>query len=291
MADMTSTTMASWTPEVWSRKATVTYRSNTVLVPLLDHTWEPELGVFRGDIVNIPHFAQNDRSDVNARSTFGTGASVTFTADTESQTQLAVDKMGIYAWRQPVEAHLQALPQYENYLTNAAGQALGLYADYEIASDNTNGIDAATAIGTDGIDVTDDLVLEGQTVLNAQNAPNPDRVFVFSVETYESLLNIERYVNQLYNAALGGVQAEKGPGYMGHIYTLDFYMTNNLEAGSSGHKNGMFQKEWCAIASQKEVGIHTDINIADGLFREFAAWNAFGIKIVKSNFCREVDGK
>ena len=94
MANMTATTMATWLPEVWSKRATVTYRSNTVLADLMDRRWEPELGIGQGDTVNIPSFSQN--SGATARSTFGTSASLTFTATTESQVQLVVNKMAYF---------------------------------------------------------------------------------------------------------------------------------------------------------------------------------------------------
>ena len=83
-ADMTATTMATYLPEVWSKKATVTYRSNVVLPDLMDRSWEPEIGVGRGDTVNIPNFTQN--TTAVKRSTFGTGAALTFDAVTEAQT-------------------------------------------------------------------------------------------------------------------------------------------------------------------------------------------------------------
>jgi len=55
-----------------------------VNVPLLDHTWEPEIGVGRGDTVNIAAFTQNTGASNRGAGTgtFGTGASLTFTANT-----------------------------------------------------------------------------------------------------------------------------------------------------------------------------------------------------------------
>ena len=103
--NMTGTTMATWIPEVWSMKPTITYRSNLVAVPLLDHTWEPEIGVGQGDTVNIPGFSQNNaaRNRGAGTGTFGTGTSITFDAVTEAQTQLVVNRFYYKAFRQPVE--------------------------------------------------------------------------------------------------------------------------------------------------------------------------------------------
>jgi len=53
MADMTAATLDKHLKEVWSDVMYVEYRTNTVIVPLLDHTWEKELGIGSGDTVNI----------------------------------------------------------------------------------------------------------------------------------------------------------------------------------------------------------------------------------------------
>lgn len=289
MADMTHTTMDKYIPEVWSTLATITYRSNVVLPDLMDRRWEPEFGVGRGDTVNIPAFTQN--SSASKRSTFGTGASLTFDAVTESQTQLVVNQMAYKAFRMPLEGKLQVLSVYEPLLTQGIGEAIALKIDSELAADNTNGIDALTAIGTDNVDVTDDLILEAETVLNDGDAPLESRYLVVSPATRASMMKIDTLRNQLYSASVGNLPGDKGAGYIGKVYTLDVYMSNNLEAGTSGKKNGCFQRECIAFAMQKDISIESDLNIEDGLFHQVVGWAAYGFKLVKSGFGREVDGK
>ena len=140
MADMTATTMATWLPEQWSELATLTYRTNVVLPNLMDRRWEPEVGVGRGDTVNIPNFTQN--TSATKRSTFGTGASLTFDAVTESQTQLVVNQMAYKAFRMPVEMAVQTMPSYVSLLTDGIGEACAIKIDNELAGDNSNGLDA-----------------------------------------------------------------------------------------------------------------------------------------------------
>jgi len=291
MADMTATTMAGYLPEVWSTLATITYRTNTVNVPLLDHRWEPEIGVGRGDTVDIPAFTQNVRTDVTERSVFGTGATLTFNANTETPVQLKVDTMAYDAYRYPAEMNAQKMAMYDSLLTDGIGQALAAYIDYDISSDTTNGFDAFTAIGTDNVDVTDDVVLEGETVLNTYNAPLPGRFTVITPATRASLMKIDIYRNSLYKGAIGGLDGAKGAGYLGNVYTLDFYMSNNLAAGTSGAKNFVGHTEAIAIATQKGVTMLRDINIEDGIFYQTVGYLVYGFKQVKANFGRELDGK
>ena len=281
--------MATYLPEQWSKKATITYRSNTVLAERMDRRWQPELGIGRGDTVNIPNFTQNDSAQ--KRSAFGVGASLTFDAVTESQTQLIVDQMAYKAFRWPVEMSVQKMDIYEPLLTEGIGKAIGLQVDSELAGDNTNGIDALTAIGTDNQDITEQVILDAETVLNNANAPLEGRTFVISPASRASVLAIESVRNSLYAPALGSIDADKGPGFIGHYLTFDFLMTNNLEAGASGKKNGAFQTECIAFVMQKEVTMLKQTNIADGLFEEFVGFAVYGFKLVKSSFGREVDGK
>jgi hypothetical protein len=289
MADMTATTMATYLPEQWSALATVTYRSNTVLTNLMDRRWEPEIGVGDGDTVQIPNFTQN--TSASKRSTFGTGASITFDAVTESQTSLVVNQLAYKAFRMPVEMSVQKMAIYEPMLTEGIGKAVALKIDSELAADNSNGIDSLTAIGTDNVDITDDIVLEGEQVLNDNDAPVSDRFLVVSPASRNSLMKIDVYRNVDYASSVGNLPGNRGAGFVGQLYTLDVYMSNNLEAGTSGKKNGMFQRECIAYAEQQGLTMTRGINIADGLFDEVAGWSVYGFIKVKATFGREVDGK
>ncbi len=289
--DFDKTTMDKWLPEVWSPVATITYRANTVFVPLLDHRWEPELGVGTGDTVNIPGFSQNESANTNTRSQFGTGAAITFTVVTEGQTQLVVNQMAYHAWRMPVEMSLQTMKPYETLLMEGVPQSLALQIDNYFASDASNGIDVFTDIGADNVDITDDVILEGETNLNNVNAPLENRWFVVSPASRGSLMQVEVLRNQLYSNSVGNLSGARGAGFLGKIYTLNVYMSNNLETVTSGKRNAIFHQEAIAIAVQQQVKIEKGLNIADGLFNEFVGYLVYGGKTVKSTFGKSVLGK
>ena len=241
MTVFNATTMATYLPEQWSSLATVTYRSNIVLPDLMDRRWEPELGVGRGSTVNIPTFSQNDTAI--ARSTFGTGAALTFDAVQEAQVQVVVNKMAYKAFRMPAEMSVQAMSIYVPLLTEGIGMACALYVDNQLAADNSNGLDAfSTVIGTDNVDVTDDNILTIETTLDGVNAPPADRYLVVSTATRASLLKVDVIRNQLYSASVGNLKGDRGPGYLGDVYKWHVYQSNNLEAGSAGKKNAGLTK-------------------------------------------------
>ena len=292
-ADMTSTTLANVTPEVWSAKANVTYRAKTVLVPLMDHSWENELGVGRGDIVNVYGFTQNNSPNNRGAGTgtFGTGATTTFDAVTEGQTQIAVNRLYYKAHRKPVEAQAQVMPGYWSKIIDGEGEAIQLQIDADLASDNTNGIDAATTvIGTDNVDLTEDDFISAETTLHNQNAPLDGRYAVLSPASYASARKIEAFRNTLYGNQ-GALAGNRGAGYAGMAGSLAVYMSNNLEAGTAGKKNGIFHQEAIAFIEQLRLQTASDLNIEDGLFNQHVTYNTCGFKIMKTGVLLEADGK
>lgn len=290
---MTATTMATWLPRVYSVKPTITYRAAVMFVPMLDHTWEPEIGVGRGDRVLIPGFSQNNaaRNRGAGTGTFGTEATVTFDAVTEAQSTLQIDRWYYKAFDQPVEVAAQQMPSYVTLLIEGQGQALALAVDADIAGDNTNGFDAfTTVVGTDNVDITEDDVLTTQTNLNGQNA-RKDRFLVISPASYASLMKIEAFRNSLYAGAVGNLDGSKGVGYVGKVYTYDVHQSNNLEAGTAGKKNAAFDREAIAYAEQLTARTEKDLNIEDGAVNQYITYLTCGFKIIKNAFGNELDGK
>jgi hypothetical protein len=237
----------------------------------------------------IPSFTQN--AAARPRSTFGTGAALTFDAVTEAQVPLIVNQLAYKAFRMPVEMAIQTMPNYVSLLTDGIGEAIALKMDADVAEDGTNGFDAFSAIGTDGVDITDDTVLQAETNLNDQNAPMTDRFAVISPATRASLMKVDTYRNSLYGGSVGNMDGSKGAGYLGQIYSLDFYMSNNLEDGTSGKKNAVFHREAIAGIVQANITMVQDMNIEEGLFNQVAGYSVYGFKLVKTIFGREVDGK
>ena len=289
MPDMTGTTMENWLPEQWSSLASITYRSNVVNEGLLDHRWEPEIGVGRGDTVNVPKFEQNNTA--KERAAFGTGAPLTFDAVSEGQHQIVVDQMAYKAFRIPAELGIQTMSTYVPLLTEGIGEAIALKVDYDIASNATNGYASFVSIGTDDADVTDDLLLQAEQVMNDNNAPLTGRAMVISPGTWTSIRQIERFSSSLYNASVGNVKGDKGPGYVGNLYTFDIYLSNNLKDGAAGKVNAMFQKEAIAFAGQKALTMVKDLNIEEGLYDQYVGYRVYGFKLIKSIFGSAIAAK
>ncbi len=271
-------TMANWTKEVWSQKATVTFRSNVILADLVDRSWEPELGVGGGDTIHIAKFSQN--TGAVARSTFGTAAGLSseLIATTEGQVNLVVNKMAIYGYAQPKEAKLQAMPSYATHLDEGIATALSLYLDAQISADTTNGFAGfSTTVGTDNVDLTEDNIITCMTDLDNASAKSEDRFLVVCPASFASLLGYEAFRNQLYGKSIGNLSANKGPGLKGGpVYGFMVYQSNNLAAGTAGHKNAAFQRDADALCVQQNVEIDREFSVIDGLISYVAGSIVFG---------------
>lgn len=290
MADLTATTMATYLPEVWSQLASIVLRAKVVLPPLVDRRWEPELPPGRGDTVFVPRFGQN--AAANKRSTFGTGAGLTFDALTDAQVAIVVNTMGYKAFRMPIEMNVQKMPMYDTLLTEGIGGAIALQLDADIAADSTNGFDGyATVVGTDNVDITDDNILTCETNLNNNNAPLEWRYLVVSPATRGTMMKIDVLRNQMYAGSGGNLDGSKGAGYLGKVYTFDVYMSNNLEAGVAGKKNAAFQREATALILQQDTKVVEQIDIDAGFYKIVAGYNVYGLKEIVDLFGNELDGK
>lgn len=284
MANVTITTAANFIPEVWATLILDTAHKNVVLANLVDRRFEKFARV--GDTVHVPGLAE-----ISATTTTNQPASVTFSANTESVTNIALNQHVHAAVKVDDQVILQSLIPTIEYYTEEIGRAIAEAIDTAIAGDNSEGIDSFTQVeGTDNVDVTDDNVLRCIQYLDDANAPGDGRAMVVSPATLMSLRKIEKYVNSLYSAGAGALAGRKTRGYIGPVYDLDVYETTNLEAGSSGKKNGVFQKEAISLTMQQDVEV-TFREPHDEFATAVRAQALYGLKKLRNTFGVELDGK
>ncbi len=286
MADMTAATMAIFTPTIWSEEASITLRTNRVAVQTLDHRWEAGLQG-AGDRVNIPRFSQNTSPSNRGAGTgtFGTGAATTFSAITETNVALIVNRYYYKADRRAVESGRQVMPVYDRLLQEGRALAIAVQIDADVLSDATNGVASlTTSVGADNIDLTEDDFLTAETNINNAFAYSTDRFCLLSPASRGSALKIESFRNSLYAGAIGNLDGKMGLGYIGQILSFDVYMTGNLAAGTNGKKNAAYQRECIAYAEQLRMQTDMSTNIQDGNFYQFITFMTCGfIKVKDAN--------
>ena len=184
----------------------------------------------------------------------GTADSVSLTADLTlnaqptSRKQIVVDQWNYKAVGVGYKEQLQNRP---NYLTEVAAKCVYSVAkaiDTKLASLFASL--TAGNIGTQGSELTDDVLLEGVENLNLADVPEDDRFLILAPESITDLMKIDKMVRDDY-VARGAVEGPSG--LIGRSrYGCTVYMSNNLAVKNTNyHAAAMLQREAIAIIIQK----------------------------------------
>ena len=246
MANVTIATTDAWLPEYWSTLIYDTLHDNTIMYPrLVDTRWE-KWGR-DGDTIHVP-----DIDEIAARTLTNMTGTITFDQATEGVTNIAINTLAYTAVKVDFAAtQLNVLPVVDLY-TDEIGRSVAEKLDTDIMT----GLDGTTTvIGSDNVAVTDDLNLLAKETLDKNKVKQDDRVYVMSAESHVDNLKVDIYRNSLYGGTSPQLKQDGGMGYVGNIYGGASYMTTNVPAGASGHKNFYYHKSGIAVVVNKSVGV------------------------------------
>ena len=281
MANVTITTAANWIPEYWSTLLLETLHKNLVAANLVDRRFE-KFGR-DGDTIHVPGFAE-----ISATTLTNMTGALTFSANTESVTNIAVNTLAYAAVKVDSAATIQGnVPEME-LLTGEIGRAVAQKVDTDVLAD----LDTATqAVGTDNVDLTDDNVLRAMQYLDDANAEASDRFMVMSPATLGGFRKIDKYMSSLYaSSAAALAKGTNQRGYIGDIYNVGSHVTTNLPAGTSGKKGFLFHRYTTALVMQKDISVQKR-EPHDELADAIVAWTIYGIKQMRATLAVEMDGK
>lgn len=283
MANVTLTTAANFIPEIWSTMILEDLHKNVVLLPLMDRRFE-EFGR-DGDTIHVPNLSEFTATVRTGTSRTG---ALTFVANTENVTDIALDTEAYVAFKLDDIVRIQSIIPEMMLYTKEAGRAVAEQIDSHIAT--TMDANANTPKGADNEAVTELDIRSAKEFLDEGNVDPGDRYLVVSPSTYSDLYNIDRYTNQLYAGSLGNLVAGKSRGFMGTIMEFDVYMTTNLPAGTNGRKNFMGQKEWIAFVMQLDIAV-TVRDPHDELATAVRVVAEYGRKEMRATNGIEIDGR
>lgn len=284
MANITITTAANLIRETWPTLTLETLHKNLVASNLVDRRYEAFVtGRERvGDNVNVPGFAEISASKL----TNMTGA-LTFSANTESTTQIAINTLAYAAVKVDFGAMTQSYMPLQEMYTGEIARAVAQQIDTDIYTD----LDTATqTVGTDNVDLTEDNVLRAWQYLSDANAEVDERYGVVSPASLISLKKIDSFRSSLYSQAVGSFDAGKGRGFVGRVHGVDWYESTNLPAGAAGKKNFMFWRQAEALVFLKAVTVDVK-EPHDELASAVRAWSVYGVKKMRDAVLVEMDGK
>ena len=271
---VTTTTAATFIPEIWSDEIVASYKKNLVLANLV---MKMNFRGKKGDTVHVPSPTRG------AASAKGATNAVTLIAATENEVQIAIDKH--YEYSRLIEdiVETQALNSLRQFYTDDAGYALAKQVDSDLiqlgrafngATIGTN--DYATAasstkafIGSDGTTaynsstsnaaaLTDAAIRRTIQRLDDNDTPMDGRFFIIPPSSRNTLMGLARYTEQAF---VGDGNAIRN-GEIGNLYGIPVFVTSNADYGAGnsgadriclmGHRDSMVLVEQMGVRSQTQ---------------------------------------
>ncbi len=274
---VTTTTAATFIPELWSDEIVAAYKSNLVLANLVNRM--PMTGK-KGDTLHIPKPTRGSAS-VKAAET-----QVSLIAGTENDVTVTVNKH--YEYSRLIEdiVETQALASLRKFYTDDAGYALAKQVDNDLFAlgksfgDSTDAtswvhsnsfyVDAANGLAAYAVDTvaaTDlfsDLALRAAIQhLDDNDTPMDGRFLVVPPSVRNTIMGIDRYQSSDFVDGRG-----VNNGKIGSLYGVDVYVSSNCpvvetaadNAASAvdtrgailGHKDALVLAEQIGVRSQTQ---------------------------------------
>ena len=229
---------AGFVPEQWSKNVLDAIHSRLVVVPLVDHTWEPELT--KGDTMNVGILNTATATEV----TVGTEGVVNDIA-TGTKLQIVINKW----YEAPIVidemTDLQSQVSLRGKAEREAAYAVVKKMDSTLCDLFDN---FASTEGTDGSAVTDDVLILCVETLDEADVPDDQRVWVFDPSVKADLLKIDKFVRLDY------IRTPVVPnGKFGDIYNAPIFITNNLTVNSTGNDAVYMHHDALAIIAQEKM--------------------------------------
>ncbi len=269
--NVTTTTAATFIPEIWSDEIVATYKKNLVAANLMKRM---SFKGKKGDSVHIPAPVRGNAS-VKASST-----QVTLIAGTESEVVVTIDQH--YEYSRLIEdiVEVQALSSLRNFYTEDAGYALARQVDTSLiqlgrGAQGGNVANAAYAGAFSGADgttayvagantgsgaLTDAAIRRSIQRLDDQDVPMDNRFLIVPPSTRNTLMGIARFTEQAFVGEQGANNTIRN-GEIGNVYGIPVFVSNNADTTSGttatrvclmGHRDFAVLVEQMGVRSQTQ---------------------------------------
>jgi len=271
---VTTTTAATFIPEIWSDEIVAAYKKNLVLANVV---MKMNFKGKKGDTVHVPAPTRGSASAKVATN------AVTLIAATESEVQILINKH--YEYSRLIEdiVEAQALNSLRQFYTSDAGYALAKQVDTDlvqlgrafngatIGTDDyaTSASSTKAYIGSDGTTaynsatsnaaaLTDAAIRRTIQRLDDNDTPMDGRFFIIPPSSRNTLMGLARYTEQAF---VGDGNAIRN-GEIGNLYGIPVFVTSNADTGAGnsgadriclmGHKESMVLVEQMGVRSQTQ---------------------------------------
>ena len=270
---VTTTTAATFIPEIWSDEILAEYEKSLVMKPLVKSI---RMSGKKGDTIHVP---KPMRSAANAKVA---ETQVTLIANTEGEKVITIDQHWEYSKLIEDIVEKQALSSLRRFYTQDAGYALATQVDSDLIASALDGWTTVGHMTEDGLvvpavagsagDFSDQGFRDGIQILDDNNVPMDNRKLVIPPSARNHIMGIDRYVSSDFVNGRGVVN-----GKIGELYGVDVFVSTNLPANDEGEKPCLlFHTDALVMAEQMGIRTQTqykqeylaDLMTADTLYGE-----------------------
>ena len=265
-AQVTTTTAATFIPEVWSDEIVAAYKKSLVMANLVK---KMSFKGKKGDVVHVPAPIRGDASAKTANT------QVNLIAATEGEVLININQHFEYSRLIEDIVEAQALSSLRSFYTDDAGHALGRQVDTSLIrlARGARGGNAANQAYTGGIigstgaaytsgssnaaAIADQGIRRAIQLLDDQDVPMDGRTLVVPPVARNSMLGVARFTEQAFKG--NGTTLQNGE--FGDIYGVKVYVSTNCDnaAGNTASDRValMFHRDWAVLVEQIGVRAQT----------------------------------
>jgi len=238
---VTTTTAATFIPEIWSDEIVASYKKNLVAANLIK---KMNFKGKKGDVVHIPAPTRGDASEKAANT------QVTLIAATESEKTVTINQHWEYSRLIEDITEAQALASLRQFYTDDAGYALARQVDTSLVrlgrgvqggggtaaySGAFSGADGTTAYvagsNTGFAALTDAAIRRSIQRLDDNDVPMDGRFLLVPPSTRNTLMGIARFTEQAFVGEAGAANTIRN-GEIGNVYGIPVFVTTNADTTS-----------------------------------------------------------
>lgn len=266
---VTTTTAATFIPEIWSDEIVAAYKKNLVAANLIK---KMNFKGKKGDVVHIPAPTRGDASEKAANT------QVTLIAATESEKTVTINQHWEYSRLIEDITEAQALASLRQFYTDDAGYALARQVDTSLVrlgrgvqggggtaaySGAFSGADGTTAYvagsNTGFAALTDAAIRRSIQRLDDNDVPMDGRFLLVPPSTRNTLMGINRFTEQAFVGEVGAANTIRN-GEIGNVYGIPVFVTTNADTTSGSTATRiclMAHKDFAVMVEQMGVRTQT----------------------------------
>ena len=288
---VTTTTGATFVPQLWSDDIAARYKHNLVVannITQWDHSDKP------GEVVNVPAPSRNAATNIYGSQ----GSALTFTAPTENSFTITINQHWATPKQIPDIAEKQFLTSYRKFITDDIGYSLAVAIDsylwttarlfagasqdagVVIAGDGTTLWNpAANGNAGNATNLTDQGIRKIIQSLDDNDVPGTERFVAIPPVEKNRLLGNGRFTEQSFVGEVGMGNSIR-TGKVGNLYGMDVYVSANsptvlatngttqVRGVMIAHKDSMIlvNQIMPRVQSQYKLEFLSDVLVADCAF-------------------------